>query len=115
MKHALYILIFMVGISYSGFSQNKLISGNTPVSTPKFIKFYPNPASSYIYFDFQNGYNQDFSLLVFNFSGKKVYEMKNMPSKVTIDLNDFYRGLYIYQLRDKSGIVIESGKFQVIK
>jgi len=47
--------------------------------------------------------------------GKKVYELKNMPSRININLEDFYRGIYIYQLRNKNGNIIESGKFQVVK
>jgi hypothetical protein len=44
-----------------------------------------------------------------------VYESKNMSSKTTINLNDYNRGMYIYQLKDASGRMIESGKFQVSK
>jgi hypothetical protein len=114
LKKIIYILLFTIGLANAGFSQNRQSFGSLPVA-PKYMKYYPNPASSNIYFDFQNGYNQNFSLLIFNFSGKKVFEMKNMPSKVNINLHDFYRGIYIYQLRDKSGVIVESGKFQVIK
>ena len=84
-------------------------------STSKYIKFYPNPATAMINFDFQRGYDASYSLLIFNFMGKKIYELKNTPSRININLEDFYRGIYIYQLRDKSGIILESGKFQVIK
>jgi hypothetical protein len=47
--------------------------------------------------------------------GKKVYEIKNTPSRFTLNLEDFYRGIYVYQLRDKNGVTLESGKFQVSK
>jgi hypothetical protein len=47
--------------------------------------------------------------------GKKVYEIKNTPSRMNLSLSDFYRGIYIYQLRDKNGQMLESGKFQVAK
>ena len=45
--------------------------------------------------------------------GKKMYETQNLPEKLTIDLNDFNRGMYIYHLVDATGKIIESGKFQV--
>jgi hypothetical protein len=32
-----------------------------------------------------------------------------------INLSDFPRGVYVYQLRDKTGRIVESGKFQVSK
>ena len=47
--------------------------------------------------------------------GKLVYDVKNMSTKVTIPLTEFYRGIYIFQLRDKNSAIIETGKFQVIK
>ncbi len=45
-----------------------------------------------------------------------MYRAKNIPSFLAIDLKDenFYRGVYIYQLLDRNGIVIESGKFLVV-
>ncbi|MBC7536526.1 MAG: T9SS type A sorting domain-containing protein [Ferruginibacter sp.] len=79
------------------------------------MKFYPNPAASAINFDFQRGYDNSFSLLIFNFMGKKVYEIKNTPSRINLNLEDFYRGIYVFQLRDKNGATLESGKFQVLK
>jgi len=79
------------------------------------IRFYPNPATSVINFDFQKTVDKTYSLQIFNFMGKKVFELKTLSSKMNIELNDFYRGIYIFQLRDKNGSIIESGKFQVNK
>jgi hypothetical protein len=83
--------------------------------TTKIIKFYPNPASAVINFDFQRDYDNSYSLLIFNFMGKKVYEIKNTPARINLNLEDFYRGIYVFQLRDKNGLTLESGKFQVVK
>jgi hypothetical protein len=47
--------------------------------------------------------------------GKKVYEVKNTAPRITINLDDFYRGIYVFQLRDKNGLILETGKFQVVK
>ncbi len=80
------------------------------------LHFYPNPATAVINFDVQHTSTSNrMSLLVFNFMGKKVYELRNIPSRVNISLEEFYRGIYIYQLRDKNGMPIETGKFQVVK
>ena len=81
----------------------------------KYIKFYPNPAVSVINFEFEKGFDKSFSFEIYNFIGKKVYDVKTSTSKLNIPLTDFYRGVYIYQLRDKTGKIIDSGKFQVIK
>jgi hypothetical protein len=42
-------------------------------------------------------------------------EMKATEPKLTISLTDFYRGVYIFQVRDGQGNIVESGKFQVVK
>jgi hypothetical protein len=52
---------------------------------------------------------------VYNFLGKKVIEMPDIANRTRIDLTGYSRGIYIYQLRDKNGKIIESGKFQVEK
>jgi hypothetical protein len=82
---------------------------------PRIVKFYPNPATSVITFDFQQGYDKTYNLQIYNFIGKKVQEIPNISPKTTVNLNDFYRGIYIFQLKDKTGKVIDSGKFQVSK
>jgi hypothetical protein len=47
--------------------------------------------------------------------GRKMYESQNISEKTTINLGDYNRGVYVYHLRDQSGKLIESGKFQVSK
>ena len=79
------------------------------------VNFYPNPATSVINFDFQRGVDKTYSLQIFNFMGKKVYEVKTIAPRMNINLDEFYRGIYIFQLRDKNGSILESGKFQVNK
>ena len=113
MKKIFYILIFIAGFSFSSFAQNK-VSALGELSV-KFIKFYPNPAKSAINFEFDKGHDKSLSLEVYNFIGKKVFTLKTVTPKINISLTDFYRGVYIFQLRDRSGKIIESGKFQVIK
>jgi len=81
----------------------------------KTIKFYPNPAVGFINFEFQKSYDKSYNLLIFNFIGKKVIDLKPAEEKITVPLTDFYRGVYIFQLRDAKGNIVESGKFQVVK
>ena len=114
MKPILYIIVFTLGISLSSFSQNRNVA-NPDQSESKVIKFYPNPALSLINFEFQKGVERDFSFHIFNFLGKKVLELKKLDQRMSIPLTDFYRGVYIYQLRDREGKIVESGKFQVNK
>ncbi len=83
--------------------------------TTRIIKFYPNPATSIINFDFQRDYDRSYSFQIFSFVGKKVFELNNVAPKTMVHLNYFYRGVYIFQLRDRNGKVIDSGKFQVAR
>ena len=114
MKKIILILNFFIGITFTSFAQNKISTDNGS-SQAKLIKFYPNPASAAINFDFLRGYDKSYSFQVFNFIGKLVLEVKNLSPHTNINLEDFFRGIYIFQLRDRTGAIIESGKFQVIK
>lgn len=47
--------------------------------------------------------------------GRKVKETNAAAQRVSFSLDGFYRGVYIFQLRDQYGKVVDSGKFQVVK
>ena len=80
----------------------------------KTVKFYPNPAISFINFEFEKNYD-NYKLEIFNFLGKKIKDQKVSDKKITVPLTEFYRGVYIFQLMDPKGNIVESGKFQVVK
>ena len=82
----------------------------------KIVKCYPNPATSVINFEFQSGADKNAVLQIYSFSGKKMKDVSVSLGKVSVILdNEYYRGIYIFQLRDKNGNIIETGKFQVVK
>ncbi|MCX6201446.1 MAG: hypothetical protein NTW77_04365 [Bacteroidetes bacterium] len=55
-------------------------------------------------------------IAIYSFYGKKMSEQRLSTNKVSFILDDNYtRGLYVFQLRDQAGRLIESGKFQVNK
>lgn len=82
----------------------------------KIVKFYPSPATSIINFEFSNEIGKNYILQVYSFTGKKMIETPVSANKMTLTLNsDFYRGIYIIRLCDKSGKVLETSKFQVIR
>ena len=113
MKQIFYIFIFIIGLNFTSSAQNKIASpGN---GSEKLIKLYPIPATTVINFDFQSGYDKSLSFQVYNFTGKKVYELKSPTQKIILSLNDFSRGFYYYQLRDKNGRIIETVRFLVLK
>ncbi len=114
LKKIFYIFIFTFLFVSGSFAQSKIVAEPADPAV-KFMRFYPNPAVSVINFEFQKGFDKFFSFQVFNFIGKKVFDLKIVTPKINIPLTDFYRGVYIYQLRDKTGKIIDSGKFQVVK
>src|SRR6185436_14934011 len=89
----------------------------TPVAdgTDPIVKLYPNPATTYITFDLQNGFQKGLTIQLWSFLGRKMHESPNVNEKTTIDLSEFTRGVYIYYVLDQSGKVIKTGKFQVSK
>jgi hypothetical protein len=113
LKKVISISILLFGIIFTSFAQNKpAVSAD---ASAKIIKFFPNPAISNINFDLQRGFDKSYTLQLFNFMGKKVYEIAPFTQRINLSLNGFYRGVYIFQLRDKYGKIIDSGRFQVIR
>jgi hypothetical protein len=113
LKRLLIILIVLFGLNFTSFAQIKTPGSGDDIA--KVLKFYPNPATTSIAFEFLADFDKSCSIQIYNFMGKKVYELKATSQIVTVPLEDFYRGIYIYQLRDKNGAILESGKFQVVK
>ena len=112
LKKPLQILILLLALNFAAKAQVYL--DNDPQQ--KYIKTYPNPATTDVTIQFQKGYSRDYSIQILNSIGKKMYAAKFIPSSFTIDLTEqkFYRGIYIYQLLDRTGVVIESGKILVV-
>ncbi len=112
LKRLLPILLFL-GFSFSdSFAQD---SGNPLPDNGKKISFYPNPATNYITFNIKRTVQNGLTITVFNFLGKKIYETQTVNENTVITLTDFNRGTYIYHITDRSGKMINTGKFQVSK
>ena len=110
-KRIFIITLLLISTAFASEAQSRSYT----VAPPEILKFYPNPASAFINFEFQKSYDRSHTLQIYNFMGKKVQELRNSPSRITLRLDEFYRGIYIFQLRDKNGRILESGRFQVIK
>ena len=117
-RYAILLLVFMtLGSSYASgpdFNAGRLT--DFPELQSKVSRFYPNPATTVINFEFDKSVDKSYSLLICNFLGKRMTEIRITEPKIVINLDDqYYRGLYIYQLRDQTNRIVESGKFQVVK
>lgn len=117
-RYTILLLVFMAfGSSFASdpdFNVSRLTE--FPELQSKVSRFYPNPATTVITFEFDKTVDKSYSLLICNFLGKRMTEVRITEPKVVINLDDqYYRGLYIYQLRDQTNRIVESGKFQVVK
>jgi hypothetical protein len=121
MNKKIYILALSFFLSTIGFTQTtgaRTYTSNTTNANfiqIKIIKSYPNPATDFITFEFQRNYNSGYSIEIYNLPGKRVTLVSNLSQKTPVPLTNYYRGVYIYKLVDRTGKVIESGKFQVVK
>ena len=111
----LYILLFTVFSAFGATAQDRDDGSKRQEPEARIVKFYPNPATSFITFDFQKEYDKNYTFQIFNFLGKKVYDVSTVTPKTVVSLSEFNRGVYIFQIRDKSGKIVDSGRFQVTK
>jgi hypothetical protein len=111
LKRLLPILSIILLTAVCGSAQ----TSRTPAPTVKIVRFYPNPATSFINFEFQTPGLSNYSFKIYNFIGKKILEINNITPRTVINLSDYFRGMYIFQLSDRNGQILESGKFQVVK
>ena len=113
-KFLLILILFISSASYIQAQNNR--SGPGPAAAQaSFVRFYPNPATTAITFDFQRSFEKGFTIQIYNFLGRKMFEQTNIGDRTSINLTDFTRGVYVYKLFDKSGRLMETGKFQVSK
>jgi len=112
LKRTLLILSLLILTTLTQAQDSRVPSGP---DDGKLVKFYPNPATSYITFDLQKIYKKGLTISVFSFLGKKMHETQNAVEKTTVSLTDYNRGVYIYYVTDPNGKVIDTGKFQVSK
>jgi hypothetical protein len=77
------------------------------------INIYPNPAQEYINVDLRAAYADPVLIRLYNISGKRVMEEQVPPlqTEVTLNLQSLKYGLYIIEIRNKTGLnVIHHGK-----
>lgn len=80
-------------------------------------KFYPNPAVSFIQFEFTADVTSaKYTLEVYSFMGKRMLQMPMNGRAMTVNFSDeFYRGMYVFHVRGVNGQIVETGKFQVVR
>jgi hypothetical protein len=111
-KHA-FLISFLLTATCLRAMVDKGPRWESPDQTPRISRCYPNPDSSQIQFDIRKPSGTVLRLCVYNFLGRKVADVSRVGPSLRLDLAGFTRGIYIFQLIDAQGRVMESGKFQV--
>jgi hypothetical protein len=108
--------IFMLLLGSVASAQTEPVRPDAGIVAQRQIRSFPNPATTSIQFEFKQKVPlENTQLKIFNFLGKKVAEIPRLANSIRMDLSGFHRGIYIYQLTDARGRVLESGKFLVEK
>ena len=105
--YTLFLLSFMFCSSFA--------AGIDMYGDEEKIRCYPNPATTIVNFAFSGKYESGYTLIIYNSLGKRVSEQNLNASRISISLDKYFRGIYLYQLKDKSGKIIQTGRFQVSK
>jgi len=81
-----------------------------------YLKAFPNPASSYISFEFINGSFSFTQIEILDvFGQQKMLRNIFRTEKLVLDVEDLESGLYFYRLYDSKANLHSSGKFMIIK
>lgn len=108
----IFTILFFTCLTACSLAQKSWAQTGTDI---KIVKFFPNPANSFITFDVQRPVEKGYVIQIYNFLGRRVLSVALSSNRMTVSLDNLFRGVYIFQLRDKSGNIVESNKFQISK
>jgi hypothetical protein len=74
---------------------------------------YPNPANDLIYFKIES--TEAARIIIYDPTGKIISSTKIDEKLTKVNLHNFNTGLYIYQVKDKSGNILHINKINVVK
>lgn len=115
LKKYVAILLFS-GFAVAATAQKGGQGSATATATDKVVNFFPNPAASTLNFEFKSAMPKGSSLQFFSFLGRKLNSVAVSGSRQVVQLSDdFTTGIYIFQLRDPNGRLVETNKFQVAR
>jgi hypothetical protein len=77
------------------------------------VRFFPNPAINFINFEFREMPPSGSSLQIYSFLGRQVAIAPVNARRITVNVSELFRGLYVFQIITPSGKIFETNKFQV--
>ncbi|TAD92754.1 MAG: T9SS C-terminal target domain-containing protein [Bacteroidetes bacterium] len=108
----LAVFVFAVLLGSAAMAQK---TGGTAAPQPveNQVRFYPNPATTVVNFEFSKIAPRGSSLQVFSFVGRKVLSVMVTSNRTSINITNLMAGIYVFQLRDAEGRILACNKFQV--
>jgi hypothetical protein len=91
-------------------SSTNVVTAVTNWSNGDYIKVYPNPVISLMQVDYKLGMQRELTLKVYDMSGREVLEQKKLKSGDQVNMSRLIRGIYQYQLLDKTGKLLMADK-----
>jgi len=79
------------------------------------VDVYPNPASTQVNFKVSGSGINAYGIEVYDITGKKISTNAVKDNMASINTSTYASGLYIYQVYDKSGALMNVGKFSIDK
>jgi len=101
--------------SYVSPDPMQFLSLSTSVLEQEAAEFslYPNPNNGN--FEVMYSGDKEANLVIFDITGRQVYQIKNVIASKEYQVTELESGVYIYQLSDSIGNVIETDKVNVIR
>jgi hypothetical protein len=75
------------------------------------VKVYPNPAKDVL--NIETNYGKEVVINIYDITGKKVESIRNNEQITKINVAEFNKGFYMYEIKTTSNDLIKSGKFSV--
>jgi hypothetical protein len=93
-------------------SSDDLLDINSNMSNKEKLLIYPNPTDGSVTVTWDNYYDRRLILTIYNSQGSPVKKVEVEPSinQIQVDLNNNQKGLYLLELRDMNGIIINRSR-----
>jgi hypothetical protein len=87
-----------------------VVTSVTNYSNGDYVRTYPNPVLNLMKVEYKLGMQRELTLKVYDMSGRVVLEQKKVKSGDQVNMSRLLRGIYHYQLIDKTGKLLMDEK-----
>lgn len=78
----------------------KKVESNTKIEDPINVTIYPNPCSDFVQVDFEENYEDNINLQLFDITGKLISEQSDsFQKKITVDTSNISSGIYLLKIQ----------------